>query len=83
MNPSSDARISQNSAFGKVVRSRKAPLKRRMADDRPNTLFGLLSMLARRWRDQGKRDEAHDLLAPVYGWFTLKEVKALLDELHS
>jgi predicted ATPase len=40
------------------------------------------------WRDQGKRDEARDLLAPVYGWFTegfdtldLKEAKALLDEL--
>jgi predicted ATPase len=45
--------------------------------------------LARLWRDQGKRDEARDLLAPVYGWFTegfdtldLKEAKALLDELH-
>jgi predicted ATPase len=44
--------------------------------------------LARLWRDQGKRDEAHDLLAPIYGWFTdgfdtrdLKEAKALLDEL--
>jgi predicted ATPase len=43
---------------------------------------------ARLWRDQGKRDEARDLLAPVYGWFTegfetldLKEAKALLDEL--
>jgi predicted ATPase len=42
------------------------------------------------WRDQGKRDEARDLLAPVYGWFTeafdtrdLKEAKALLDELAS
>jgi predicted ATPase len=41
-------------------------------------------------RDQGKRDEARDLLAPVYGWFTegfdtrdLKEAKALLDELHA
>jgi hypothetical protein len=22
------------------------------------------------WRDQGKRDEARELLAPVYGWFT-------------
>jgi hypothetical protein len=39
---------------------------------------------------QGKRDEARDLLAPVYGWFTesfdtldLKEAKALLDELAS
>jgi predicted ATPase len=44
--------------------------------------------LARLWRDQGKRDEARNLLAPVYGWFTegfdtldLKEAKALLDEL--
>jgi hypothetical protein len=26
--------------------------------------------LARLWRDQGKRDEACDLLAPVYGWLT-------------
>jgi class 3 adenylate cyclase/predicted ATPase len=46
--------------------------------------------MARLWRDQGKRDEAHDLLAPVYGWFTegfdtldLKEAKALLDTLAS
>jgi predicted ATPase len=45
--------------------------------------------MARLWRDHGKRDEAHDLLAPIYGWFTegfdtrdLKEAKALLDELH-
>jgi predicted ATPase len=44
--------------------------------------------MARLWRDQGKRDEARDLLAPIYGWFTqgfdtldLKEAKALLDEL--
>jgi predicted ATPase len=44
--------------------------------------------MARLWRDQGKRDEARGLLAPVYGWFTegfdtldLKEAKALLDEL--
>ena len=44
--------------------------------------------LARLWRDQGKRAEAHDLLAPVYAWFTegfntadLKDTKALLDEL--
>ena len=44
--------------------------------------------LARLWRDQGRRAEAHDLLAPVYGRFTegfdtldLKEAKALLDEL--
>jgi predicted ATPase len=42
------------------------------------------------WRDQAKRDEARELLAPVYGWFTegfdtldLKQAKALLDELHA
>jgi predicted ATPase len=46
--------------------------------------------MARLWRDQGKRQQAHDLLAPVYGWFTegfdtldLKEAKALLDQLAS
>jgi predicted ATPase len=44
--------------------------------------------LARFWRDQGKRTEARDLLAPIYGWFTegfdtpvLQDAKALLDEL--
>ena len=44
--------------------------------------------MARLWRDQGKRQRAHDLLAPVYGCFTegfdtvdLKEAKALLDQL--
>jgi hypothetical protein len=46
--------------------------------------------IARLWREQGKRDEARELRAPVYGWFTegfdtldLKEAKALLDELSS
>jgi predicted ATPase len=46
--------------------------------------------LARLWRDQGKREEARNLLAPVYDWFTegfdtldLKEAKALLDELRA
>ena len=44
--------------------------------------------MARLWRDQGKRDEARERLAPVYGWFTegfdtldLKRAKALLHEL--
>jgi predicted ATPase len=44
--------------------------------------------LARLWRDQGKRNEAREVLVPVYGWFTegfetldLKQAKALLDEL--
>ena len=46
--------------------------------------------MARLWRDQGKRVEARELLAPVYGWFTegldtrdLKGAKALLEELAS
>jgi predicted ATPase len=44
--------------------------------------------LARLWQRQGKRAEAHALLAPIYGWFTegfdtadLQEAKALLAEL--
>ena len=44
--------------------------------------------MARLWRDQGRRQQAHDLLAPIYGWFSqgfdtldLREAKALRDEL--
>ena len=44
--------------------------------------------LARLWRSQGKVQQARELLAPVYGWFTegfdtrdLKEAKALLEEI--
>jgi predicted ATPase len=44
--------------------------------------------LSRLWQCQGKRNTAHELLAPVYGWFTegfdtadLQEAKALLEEL--
>jgi predicted ATPase len=44
--------------------------------------------LARLWRDLGKRQQARELLAPVYGWFTeghdtrdLREAKVLLEEL--
>ena len=46
--------------------------------------------MARLWHDQGKRNEARDLLAPLFGWFTegfdtrdLKEAKLLLGELHA
>jgi len=46
--------------------------------------------LARLWRDQGKVQQACELLAPIYGWFTegfdtldLKDANALLDELAS
>lgn len=46
--------------------------------------------MARLWRDQGKPQQARELLSPVYGWFTegfetldLKEAKALLDALNA
>ena len=46
--------------------------------------------LASLWHAEGKTPEAHDLLAPVYGWFTegfdtvdVKEAKILLDELNA
>jgi len=46
--------------------------------------------MARLWHDQGMREKARDLLAPIYGWFTegfdtvdLKQAKALLDEMSS
>jgi predicted ATPase len=44
--------------------------------------------LSRLWQRQGKRDEARDLLAPIYNWFAegfdtadLQEAKALLEAL--
>jgi predicted ATPase len=44
--------------------------------------------LAQLWSEQGRRAAAHDLLAPLYGWFTegfdtldLKEARALLEQL--
>ena len=44
--------------------------------------------LSRLWQQQGKKDEAHELLAEIYGWFTegfdtkdLQEAKTLLQEL--
>jgi predicted ATPase len=46
--------------------------------------------MARLWRSQGKAQQARELLAPVYGWFTegfdtldLKEAKALLNKLRA
>ncbi len=46
--------------------------------------------LARLWQSQGRRYDAYELLAPIYGWFTegfdpkdLKEAKALIEELSS
>jgi len=46
--------------------------------------------LSRLWQQQGKRQEAHELLSDIYGWFTegfntkdLQEAKTLLEELSS
>jgi predicted ATPase len=64
----------------------------RIADEQGAFLLKLraVTSLARLWRDQGKVQQARELLAPVYGWFTegfdtcdLKEAKALLEELAS
>jgi hypothetical protein len=64
-------------------RAQRHPLSR----SRPCRLPPATS-LARLWRNQGKRTEARDLLAPIYGWFTegfdtpvLRDAKALLDQL--
>jgi predicted ATPase len=61
-----------------------------IAEKQDAKLWGLRAAvsLARLARDQGRRSEALDFLAPVYGWFTegfdlqdLTGAKALLDEL--
>jgi predicted ATPase/class 3 adenylate cyclase len=62
----------------------------RTARQRSSRIFEVRAAcdLARLWAEQGEPQKAHDLLAPVYGWFTegfdivdLKQAKALLDEL--
>ena len=66
------------------------PLTTSVARSQQAKSFELRAVMskARLWRDQGKRDEARELLAPIYGWFTegfdtldLKQARALLDEL--
>jgi predicted ATPase len=59
----------------------------RIAAEAQDRLRAAMS-LARLWQQQGKRAEAYELLAPIYGWFTegfdtadLQEAKALLGEL--
>jgi predicted ATPase/class 3 adenylate cyclase len=63
-----------------------------IAEEQEATLWELraATSLARLWHDQGKRQQARALLAPVYGWFTegfdtldLKEAKALLERLRT
>jgi class 3 adenylate cyclase/predicted ATPase len=78
--------------LGRNVEAAEASLQRGIAVSRAQGARGwelrASTSLARLWRDQGKRTEARDLLAPVYSWFTegfdtpdLKEAKALLEEL--
>jgi predicted ATPase len=52
--------------------------------------LGAAVSLSRLWQQQGKQQEAHDLLAPLYGWFTegfdtvdLQEAKALRNALEA
>lgn len=74
---------------GNRVAAEQSYRKALIVADRQNAkLFELrgATSLARLWRDQGKRTEARELLAPVYGWFTegfpvLKDAQALLDQL--
>ncbi len=78
----------------RTLRKRKLTFERALAVARQQQaksweLRAAMSV-ARLWRDQGKQDEARELLAPVYGWFTeefdtldLKEAKSLLGELAS
>ena len=54
----------------------------------PFVYLGTVKLRSKLWQQQGKRREAHDLLAPIYNWFTegfdtvdLKDAKALLDTL--
>ena len=61
---------------------------RRCARAKCEAMGGSRRHVPRLWRDQGKRAEARDLLAPIYGWFAegldtpvLEEAKLLLEQL--
>ncbi len=68
----------------------QACFERALSVARPAAELRAALSMARLWRDHGRRVEARERLAPVYGWFTegfdtldLKDAKALLDELSS
>jgi predicted ATPase len=58
----------------RLCRSPTRPKQRSISNahsqSQANSILRAGMSMARLWRDQGKRDEARDLLAPVYGWFT-------------
>src|SRR5262249_34544553 len=81
------ARVSEPDAAGAEAYFERALAVAREQQAKSSELRTAMSM-ARLWRDQGKRRQARDLLAPIYEWFTqgfdtvdLKEAKTLLDEL--
>ena len=66
----------------------RAPLNRARRQQAKMWELRTSTSLARLWQSQGKRQDAYELLAPVYGWFTegfdtkdLQDAKALLAEL--
>ncbi len=76
----------KNTAEAETCFSRAMEVARRQRAKSPEVRAA--TSLARLWWEQGKTDEARELLAPVYGWFTegfetsdLMEAKALLDKL--
>ena len=81
------SRIAHPDGEGKGVVVKVDDVAARIAAEAQDRLRAAMS-LARLWRQQGKRAEAYELLAPIYGWFTegfdtadLQEAQALLDEL--
>ena len=73
--PEAEATIQQSVALARRQQARSSELR-------------AATSLARLWQQQGKRAEAYDLLAPIYGWFTegfdtadLREARALLEQL--
>ena len=80
-------RISHPDGEGKRVFVTVDDVAARIAAEAQDRLRAAMS-LARLWQQQGKRAEAYERLAPIYGWFTegfdttdLQEAKALLGEL--
>ena len=72
--------------------ARETYFEKALATARDHSLRALelraATSLARLWAETGERHKAHDLLAPLYGWFSegfdtvdLKRTKALLDEI--
>jgi predicted ATPase len=82
------ARSGENQTEAEACFRQAIDIARRQSAKSPE-LRAVMS-LSRLWQTQGKKDEAHRMLAEIYGWFTegfdtkdLQEAKALLEELQS